>query len=281
MHLKPASKIKYLPIRYAGKKLYYFDGDKIVAEPITEAYKDIPGIDCKIIPIELPGVDSFGRPRGKENKIFISGLPCDRGDHIFGGSYLDIMKGSRLEIWEKSLSYTYSYDVFERFINGEPYNNRQTFRNFTAMIREGDTYNTLADKLEQAKIIYKEKMSACHRKGYSRYESELDRFITKFEKPIYIRMPENTNKNTFDFIKMHVNICSEWPDREKFIKKNLPEIIQITIQKLEDAASFKKFGVPIGCLALTEVWQHPDSTLEFVFELKKELQELGETNDTE
>ena len=52
MHLKPASRIKYFPIRYAAKKLYYFDGDKIVAEPITEAYKDVPGIRCHVIQVK-------------------------------------------------------------------------------------------------------------------------------------------------------------------------------------------------------------------------------------
>lgn len=77
------------------------------------------------------------------------------------------------------------------------------------------------------------------------FKSGLDRFITKIEKPAFIREPENDNKNTFDMIKMYVNICNDWPERKNYIKHNIKEIMRIVTGNLSENKTFQKYNVPI------------------------------------
>lgn len=98
----------------------------------------------------------------------------------------------------------------------------------------------------------------------------IERFITKINRPIFARIPENPNKKTFDFIFMQVNIISKWEkDRGKYINDHLEEIKEIVIKKLKSSRSFQRYGVPVNFLRITKITLKRDNTLEFVLELKK------------
>ena len=146
---------------------------------------------------------------------------------------------------------------------------------FFKSLEENDTYEDMKAKLNKTIETYIEVYEKRadnfinNIKPYS--ENGLDRFVTKIEKPMFIRVPENTNKKTFDIIKVIVGTCVEWPNRNKFIKENAKDIYKMVLKKLEDDKSYQKFNVPIGCLALTELKERYDHTLDFTFELKKEL----------
>ncbi|MBR6252696.1 MAG: hypothetical protein IKR04_02520 [Clostridia bacterium] len=105
-----------------------------------------------------------------------------------------------------------------------------------------------------------------------RKQDELDRFICRFYKPEFLRLPENTKKNTFDFIVVEVSVLSQeaLPDRDDFLKQNIKEILTRLVEKIENSATFKKYGIPSKCLKATEVTLHKKiSILKVVFELKQ------------
>lgn len=108
----------------------------------------------------------------------------------------------------------------------------------------------------------------------SKYEKHLkpeglDRFILGIsDKDIIIgRGPENYNEKTFDYINVYVLICSEWNNREQYIKDNLKEIAKRAVKKLKESKKFKKFGVTINFLKISKV-QFTKNTIIFTFELK-------------
>lgn len=96
----------------------------------------------------------------------------------------------------------------------------------------------------------------------------LDRFITKIQKPYFMRNPENINKNTFDYIEINVNIVSEWEeDRKEYIRKHREEIWQRVISKLKESKEFQRYGVPVNFLK-ARITITKSSILKFTFELK-------------
>lgn len=96
----------------------------------------------------------------------------------------------------------------------------------------------------------------------------LDRFITKIQKPYFIRSTQNTNTNTFDYINIDVNIVSEWEeDRKEYIIRHREEIWQRVISKLRESREFKKYGVPVNFLK-ANMTITKSSILKFTFELK-------------
>lgn len=124
-------------------------------------------------------------------------------------------------------------------------------------LKEGDTLDKLAYYIENTKI-------ESHKKAEG-----LDRFITRIERPRFERVPENTNKNTFDFIYIDVNIVSTWEeDRKQYIKNNMDKIYKRITQKLESSKTFNKYGVTTNFLKIARVTLKNDSVLQFVLELK-------------
>lgn len=149
-----------------------------------------------------------------------------------------------------------------------------------ATMKAGDTYADL-----QRAILEKQKhyvyINELHKQKKTLHPKEkgLDRFITKIFSPVIIRVPENKNKKTFDIIKLYINICTTWEsDRESYIIANLKEIIKRANDSLEKNKSFKKYGVPINCLAITKILKDTNNSILIVYELKKEIRE-GRTNE--
>ena len=268
MILKSAEEIKYYPLRYANKHLYYFDGEKIVKDKIEEAYSNIPEIEFSIEEVEVDAsyYISLGLPVKKElsKRCFIKCLRT---------SCFDVDISDTISFWYDGRisvnNYKYFFaDYYSTYGN--------LCKMYMATLEEGDTYKIMQKKIppmiERWENIKNKRFEPDTR---SIEEKELDRFVTRIEKPDFIRYPENDNKDTFDMIKICVNTCSEWKDKRQYIKHNIKYIYQMVIDKLKNNKSFQKYDVPIGCLAVTSVHETQDSSLMFVLELKKELRELN------
>ena len=89
--------------------------------------------------------------------------------------------------------------------------------------------------------------------------------------PIYERVPENTNEDTFDHIRMIVGLpCYKfsWEALQAEVKKYHREIYELVIQKLEKDRKFKRYGVPINFLQLSDVTLLRDWSMELIIELR-------------
>lgn len=99
---------------------------------------------------------------------------------------------------------------------------------------------------------------------------ELDYFVTKIGQPQYIRVPENTNVSTFDYIYVEVNLAITWKyDKKEYYIKNKEAIDNMVTNKIEKSKKFQKYNIPINFLNLARVsLKNQRRMLEFVFDLK-------------
>lgn len=102
--------------------------------------------------------------------------------------------------------------------------------------------------------------------------SPLDRLVQYIAPARYERVPENNNESTFDRIRIIVGLpryqFHSWEALRDEVKKYRHEIYQRVIQKLEAERQFKKYGVSIHCLKLSDAILLRDCSMEFIFELK-------------
>lgn len=152
----------------------------------------------------------------------------------------------------------YSLERFAMYIKKHSYfNDGNLIKKAICKLNPGDNFEKFEQYLQTVKLEHKDKP-----KG-------LDRFITKIEKPYFIREPENTKTNTFDYINIDVNIVSEWEEERKaYIEKHREEIWQRVITKLKESKKFQNYGIPVSFLK-ARVTLTKSSVLRFTFELKK------------
>lgn len=104
--------------------------------------------------------------------------------------------------------------------------------------------------------------------------SPIDRLVQYIAPPVYERVLGNDNKNTFDRIRITVGLpryqFNSWGGLQNEVKKYQNEIYQRVVQKLETDRQFKRYGVPLYFLKLSDVTLLRDFSLEFIFELKKQ-----------
>lgn len=103
--------------------------------------------------------------------------------------------------------------------------------------------------------------------------SPIDRLVQGIAPPIYERVPGNNDEATFDRIRMTVGLpryqFHSWEALQDEVKKYQKEIFRRVVQKIETDRQFKRFGIPIGFLKLSNVMLMRDFSLEFIFELKE------------
>ena len=108
--------------------------------------------------------------------------------------------------------------------------------------------------------------------------SPFDRLMQYIAPPVYERVPGNNNKATFDHIRMTVGLpryqFDSWEALKGEVKEYRREICQRIIEKLEQDRQFKKYGVPINFLRLSDIILLRDFSVEFIFELKKPKTDL-------
>lgn len=104
-------------------------------------------------------------------------------------------------------------------------------------------------------------------------DSMMDRLVTSMEPASYERVPENKNEKTFDFIRVYVNLSSTfyntWEDLLEGVKTHKREIHQMVLDKIQNDRRYKKFGVPINVLKLSNLVLSRHYFLEYIFELKE------------
>lgn len=102
--------------------------------------------------------------------------------------------------------------------------------------------------------------------------STLDRLIQRIESPEYERTPENPNAATFDRVRVMVclphYLFPTWNDLKQAVYDNRKEIGRQVIEKIESDRRFKKYGVPVNILRLSDIILRTDYALEYIFELK-------------
>lgn len=136
--------------------------------------------------------------------------------------------------------------------------NQTILRMAIARLKEGDTIDTFYNYLKTVKPVKHPKAEG------------LDRFLSKFEKPVFIRKPENENLKTFDYIHLDISVLHEWEtDRIQYISDNISEIKKRVINYLSNSKIFQKYGIPVKCLRITNVTLTREDFLHFVFELKE------------
>lgn len=145
-------------------------------------------------------------------------------------------------------------------------------------IHEGDSVADFETKLTEA---FDSLMKPKEKSEFEKLElsEDLQRFVTKIEKPIVLRIPENERKKSFDIIRQGINLNTSFENKEQFLKDHMKDIIRMSNAKLSDSTSFKKYKVPISCLAITRIYKDDPNHLIIVYELKKELRAMeSETN---
>ena len=165
--------------------------------------------------------------------------------------------------------------------------NRYILKEVISTLKPGDTYNEMVKRYNWI-IDYKENLNhdlATHNLPakffvkypiYNPYKEVLETncnvssFIFKIGRPVFEREPENSNRKTFDFLKIRVTIPSKesFPDRKKFVKTYLKEIVSIVLEKVSSLQAYQRFGIPINFLKLTRAGILTGDELELVFELK-------------
>ena len=137
--------------------------------------------------------------------------------------------------------YICPFDIFLRVTGDDERKKRMAI----ARVNVGDTYKDVEHYLNTLKPA----------EPGTRKVSGLDRFICRIYKPEFHRLPENMQKNTFDFIIMEVSILSEEaiPNRDEYLQQNIHKICQRVVEKLKTNRSFTKYGVPINFLKATSI----------------------------
>lgn len=137
--------------------------------------------------------------------------------------------------------------------------NYNLVRKAISKMEVGDTLGTLNSLLNSVKLEKHQKPTG------------INRFITRIERPTYERVPENKNRNTFDFIRVYANVISSFDDKISYIKKNKNQICEMVIDKIKADCRFEKYGVPINFLKLEKMtFVGSISSIEFLFCLKTE-----------
>lgn len=103
--------------------------------------------------------------------------------------------------------------------------------------------------------------------------SPIDRLVQYIARPTYERVPGNDNETTFDRIRVTVGLPRYRFDSREALKleveKYQQKIYQQVVQKIQNERRFKRYGVPINVLRLSNVILLRDFSLEFIFELKE------------
>lgn len=144
-------------------------------------------------------------------------------------------------------------------------------------IEVGQTTADFNELLKKYFCIFEEEKE---RTGVGRYYpekvqySELEKFVTKISRPIFIRTPENKKRNTFDYIRFNVNLNTSFENKNEYLKRNIKAIIQMVNETLQNDIYFKRKGISINYLSVTKVLKDTNNSLVVIYELKKELREM-------
>lgn len=160
--------------------------------------------------------------------------------------------------FSKRINGTYSIDDYSFFQFPNWPSNLSLCKKCICMLNLGDTLDTLEHYFKTVHLESRKKPEG------------LQRFITKINNPMFYRIPENPNPNTFDYIVVFVNTVKDWNEYKKdYIKKHIGEINSLVLEKIETNNQFQKYGIPLSFLKLSNITLTNDCTIKYVFELKE------------
>lgn len=116
-----------------------------------------------------------------------------------------------------------------------------------------------------------------------REQTPFDRLVQIIGRPEYERVPENQDTATFDRIRVTIGLsrylCPSWQDLRSEVKKYRHEIYQRGLQRIAADRRFKRYGVPINFIKLSDATLLRNFSIELVFELKNRPSSVSkETN---
>ena len=142
--------------------------------------------------------------------------------------------------------------------------NMVVWRKAASQFEVGMTLNDCISLFLKTELVY----------GDPKELAPIDRLVQYIAPPIYERIPENNDASTFDCIRMTVGLpryhFNSWEDLRNEVAKYRHEIYQLVVQKLAEDRQFKRYGVPINFLKLSDVTLLRDYSVEFIFELKEQ-----------
>lgn len=100
-----------------------------------------------------------------------------------------------------------------------------------------------------------------------RYDRILRHITFKKNDIKFVRMPENPNKNTFDYIHMAIGLSGS--SKKEFVRENYKEIVKRAVKILSESAKFNKFGIPVNCLKVEKAVITRQDELILTFGLKE------------
>ena len=138
------------------------------------------------------------------------------------------------------------------------YDNGNKLRKAICKMKIGDTIEELENYLSNIQLVKHPKPTG------------IERFVTRVDKPIFVRSNDNSNLKTFDYIYVDVNLISQWNQSKKeYIQEHITEIEEKVISKMEKDAEFKSYGISINFLKTSRITLlKSKNVLQFVFELK-------------
>lgn len=139
-------------------------------------------------------------------------------------------------------------------------------------LKEGDTWETF---LSIAKNIQYQK-NPDRRSKTQKWLDEIGmgEVIAGIEGPLFKRDSENKKTNTFDYIEVILYFLHR-PNIKETIKTNHKKFTQIAAKQVSESKQFQAKGVPVNFLQLSDVRFNRNSySLRFIYELKKEVQEI-------
>lgn len=102
--------------------------------------------------------------------------------------------------------------------------------------------------------------------------TDLDRIIQRISRPRFEREPENPTPGTFDRIRVEVNLATylfkTFSQLAAAVRRLKSPIDRCVLQRLEQDAAFRKYGIPVNFLRVSECVLRRDHVLEYLFELK-------------
>lgn len=153
------------------------------------------------------------------------------------------------------------FNIFQ--IKGEPCFNMNVWRKAASQFEVGMKLEDCIGIFLQTELVH----------NVPKELPPIDRLVQGIAPPIYERVPGNNNEATFDRIRIIVGVpryqFNSWEALRNEVNKYQPEIYQRVIERLEGDRQFKKYGVPINFLKLSNVMLLRNFSIEFVFELKE------------
>lgn len=200
--------------------------------------------------------------------------------HMFVKStlYIFVIKAGRLKLKTKS----------NGIINNELGNEIQEWciekakkylhNNIPGLIKKDDSFwltmkkHCMGMTIDEIKEYFKNNPNYLIRK-YPSPTSQNTSIVVSVKPPKLERYNENSNKDTFDIIRVEIVLVSSIKNRKEEIVKCKDEIIGMALEKIQFSKRFQQFNIPINILSLYDFTITVDNSVLLSFCIKEKKKE--------